>query len=192
MSESESVCPADGTPLKRANSGGGLRFQCSACRGIVITLAVFRHVLMEGVGSKIWVKSATEPASGHPCGFCTRPMRPTPLPAETDTAATVEVCRVCDAVWVPGDQVDLLPMAGSTAGTPAAELRASRCPECGAPFEVSADGRCPYCRRQVDQQPEVVFFHDGAGMSGTGHDSRAKGHLLGAAAGIAVGVLFGG
>jgi hypothetical protein len=189
MTETESVCPACGNPLQRANAANGLRYQCAACQGVIITLAVFRRVLIEGVGSQLWVRSASQPANGHPCGFCTRAMRPTPMPGDTDHGATVEVCRVCESVWVPGDQVALLPTLGSAAGAPPAELRADRCPECGAPFKVAADGCCRYCHRQVEREPDVVFVNDGPGTSGPGHES---GNLIGTAVGIALGFLFSG
>jgi hypothetical protein len=101
MSDTETACPSCGTPLQRATAATGLRYQCSACQGVIITLAVFRRVVVEGAGSQLWVRSANELANGHPCGFCTRAMRPTPMPGDTGKVATVEVCRGCESVWVP-------------------------------------------------------------------------------------------
>jgi hypothetical protein len=171
-----------------------MRFQCSACHGVVIALAVFRRVLIEGVGSQVWMKSANQPANGQPCGFCTRIMRPTGVPGEGDQSAMVEVCRVCETVWVPGDQAALLPMLATASGASLTQpAPPTRCPECGAPFEVSADGCCPYCHRLVEHQPEVVIMHDGSGPGGaTWPNGSAKQTVLGAAAGIALGFLLGG
>jgi hypothetical protein len=193
MSETESVCPSCHTPLQRVASKAGMRFQCPACTGVAIALAVFRHVLVAGIGSQVWMASASQPANGAPCGFCTRAMRPTAVPGEGDHSATVEVCRVCETIWVPGDQAALLPMvATASGGALTVPAPPTRCPECGAPFKVAADGCCPYCHRVVEQQPEVIIVHDDFGPRGPGHGGGATQTIVGAAAGIALSILLGG
>jgi hypothetical protein len=190
----EPNCPSCGTPLERANSGTGTRFQCRTCQGVIIALAVLRHVLTEGVGSQVWVASATRPTDGRPCGFCARSMRPTSVPQCGDHPAKVEVCRVCDTIWVPADQAALLPMLAGSAGAPLAPPLPTppptRCPECGAPFAMAADGCCPYCHRRIEVPlaPEVLVF-----FSHTDPHDDAKPALrtLGGAALFALGALLG-
>jgi hypothetical protein len=187
----EPNCPSCGTPLQRANGATGMRFQCRSCQGVAIALAVFRHVLAEGVGSHVWVASAAQPADGRPCGFCARNMRPTDVPGTGDHPAKVEVCRVCDIIWVPADQAALLPMQPAVRGpglaVPLAAAPPTRCPDCGAPYQVAADGCCPYCHRRVEVVPPVVLIlSDGAG-SRPGADV----HSLGGAALFALGALLG-
>lgn len=198
MSETESLCPACRTPLQRVKAAIGIRFQCPTCQGVIITLAIFRRLLIEGVGSQVWVASGGQPADGHPCGFCTRSMRPTAVPgvpgepADGAHVSRVEVCRVCEAVWVPSDQAALLPMLPTTARAPLSQpTPPTRCPECGAPFEVGADGCCPYCHRVVEHQPEVIMVHDGSGPGTAWPGGGVERTAVGVAASIALGVLFG-
>ena len=194
----EPDCPSCHTPLQRVSAASGLRFQCPACQGVAVGVVVFRRVLPAGVGSQVWVASAGQAATGRPCGFCGQSMRPIAVPADPGPSATVEICRICEVVWVPADQAARLPVPPVSDGGPLAEPLPpaaapppTRCPECGAPFEVAADGCCPYCRRQVTA-PQVLVMHDvtaeGPGV-GTGINLE-RGVLAGAAL-FALGALLG-
>jgi len=196
MSDTEAACPSCRTPLLRAKAPNGLRFQCATCHGVIMALAVFRRVLTEGVGSHVWVASASQATNGHPCGFCTRGMRPTGVPVDGTPAgigAKVEVCRPCEAVWVPGDQSALLPTLPAAAGAPLEQpTPPTRCPECGAPFETAADGCCPYCHRRVEQEPQVIFVHDSPNAAGASWHGGGRRNVMSAAAGMAIDFLLGG
>lgn len=191
----EPECPSCHTALQRATGASGLRFQCPTCNGVIIGLAVFRHLLPADVGSQVWVASAAVAPESAPCGFCARPMRSTAVASDGGPQALVGVCRACEAIWIPSDQATLLPIQrGATGGSLAEPLPApppTRCPECGAPFAVAADGCCPFCHRRVEVPQTVVVLHDGDGNS-PGDAGTMVMRALGGAAGYALRGLLGG
>src|SRR5579859_3155930 len=183
MSDADPQCPSCRTPLVRSAGASGLRFQCPSCHGAVVAIAVFRRVLSDGVGTRVWVGSADQPQIGLPCGFCSRVMRPTPVAESGSVLATVEICRVCEVVWVPADQASLLPVPTPT--SLAASAPPDRCPYCGAPFEATADGSCPYCHRSVVPAQIVVLGDLGATGAGASRPQVSwEAGAVGAAAGV--------
>jgi len=189
MSDADPQCPSCRTPLVRSAGASGLRFQCPSCHGVVIAIAVFRRVLSDGIGVRVWVASAGEPQSGLLCGFCGRVMRPTPVPDAESRLATVEVCRVCEAVWVPADQAALLPVPTST--SLATSAVPDRCPYCGAPYEATPDGSCPYCHRSVVPSQVVIVAGPGDSTDWGAQDVNWGAGAVGAAAGVVLSILLG-
>jgi len=149
-------CPACGAGLQEVAGHPGRRYCCPDCQGFAMGQALLRPSLAEGAATAIWVSSAGAPAAGRACPFCSRPMRPTQAPPSEAGRATVEVCRTCEVVWVDASGAALLPAAprgAAPGGPPAVPVR---CPWCGAPYELTADGGCRYCHRAVVPPTIVV------------------------------------
>ena len=85
-------------------------------------------------------------------------------------------------VWVAAEQVT------SPAELPTAPP--ARCPECGAPFEVGADGCCPFCHREVEV-PAPVLVSGGGRSTDVGGESSPGVRAVEQAAKGALRLLFG-
>jgi hypothetical protein len=117
-------------------------------------------------------------------------MRPTAVPDVESRLATVEICRVCEVVWVPADQANLLPVPTPT--SLASSAVPDRCPYCGAPFKATADGSCPYCHRSVVPSQIVVMADlGGTRTAGSRPQTSWEGGVVGVAAGVVLDILLG-
>jgi hypothetical protein len=137
------------------SAANGVHQTCDACHGFSVTVWLFGEMLVEGAGGELWRASEDAPADGDGCPACRRPMAEVAARAgSTDAAAaTVEVCRACELVWVDPEDIPLLPVLpalGTAAGVTAPGP--THCPSCGAPYADTAAGRCSYCKAAVPRQ----------------------------------------
>jgi len=178
VSDPDGICPACGADLERVSTAGALRFQCGSCRGAAFGLPVMRRLLADGAAIQAWMVSKSVEPTGQPCGFCRQPQRPVSLSSGTPPTASVEVCRPCEMIWVPADQLAALPAreAAAAGRATAAAVAPACCPSCGAPLQTDADGTCRYCHRQA-VAPQLVVI---AGAPAPDAPSGSQG-ILGAA-----------
>ena len=142
-------CPRGDGPLVMS-ADNGVHETCDACHGFCVTVWLLGEMLVEGAGGAVWRSSETATTKGDPCPACRNPMVSVAAPAGPAGTATIEVCRNCELVWVSAAAAQLLPVrpdlaqsAGVTSPDP------THCPNCGAPYSETADGRCTYCHAVV-------------------------------------------
>jgi hypothetical protein len=177
-------CPTCGSTLQEV-SNHGRRYCCPGCKGYAIGQAALRPLLADGAAARIWMSSAESPCTGPACPFCSHPMRGSTAPPSAAGAATVQVCRSCEMVWIDASQGALLP-AAPPAGAGGPPPVPDRCHWCGAPYELTADGSCRYCHRAV-VAPTVVV------VAGSSEPALPEpGGFAGKVAGALVDGLFGG
>ena len=175
-----------------ATGAGGRSLSCPSCSGVLCGLSPFERMLTPGLGARVWVASASAagPAGGA-CPYCRRPMH-TPEPAAADLPAGLQVCRLCEQVWVPdsarewvaahaapGSAGSGAPGAGGGSAGSVGGAPAGRCPNCGAPLEPDPAGRCRFCRTQVAAPAPVVIAAYGPDGLDPGAGRRTRSGLLG-------------
>jgi hypothetical protein len=151
VDEPTAWCPlGDGRLV--SSMANGRHQTCPGCKGFAVTIWLLEELLVDGAGGSIWRASEGARPDGHPCPECRSAMRRVTGPK----AATVEVCRSCEVIWVDAAVQALLParpelvalaaLAGS-GGLGSSDPTA--CPNCGAPYSVTEDGVCRFCRAAV-------------------------------------------
>ena len=153
MDEHTAWCPLGDGPLV-ASMANGRHETCPGCDGFAVTIWLLEELLVDGAGGAIWRASEAAAADGHPCPDCRVAMRRVTGPR----AATLEVCRACELVWVDADVQPLLParpelraLAALAASAGLGSSDPSTCPTCGAPYSPSEDGRCRFCHDVVER-----------------------------------------
>ncbi|HZT65753.1 MAG TPA: hypothetical protein VFA11_08185 [Acidimicrobiales bacterium] len=136
-------CPGCGGSLLLDHVGSLRRYDCEACAGAVMGVAVLRQVLAEGVAQRIWTAEETADARPPTCPFCSAAMRGRHI--DVGSAA---VCQPCEVVWLDQAALTHLP-AAPTAAIGSTTHRVARCDNCGAPLGSTWDERCHYCGAAV-------------------------------------------
>jgi hypothetical protein len=144
-----------------------------------VSIWLLGEMLVEGAGGTIWRASEGQARDGDGCPFCRQAMTTVGVPAKPDAAAaSVEVCRQCEAVWVEPGAIPLLPVlpeltAGVTSPGP------THCANCGAPFADADRDRCPYCKAPIPHRELDVAAPLLAELAAKAdHDARAGSGLV--------------
>jgi hypothetical protein len=151
VDEHTAWCPRGDGRLVSSMANGRHR-TCPGCKGFVVTIWLLEELLVDGAGGAIWRASDGARPDGHPCPDCRTAMRRVTGPK----AATVEVCRTCEVVWVDAAAQPLLParpelarLAALTTSGGLGSSDPSVCPNCGGPFTMTEGGLCRFCKQPV-------------------------------------------
>jgi hypothetical protein len=147
-------CPHGHGELVHSDTNG-VHATCDVCHGFAVTIWLLGEMLVEGAGSAIWRAGAGAPAGPDKCPACGQPVPQVAAQPGAAGAATLDVCRNCELVWVEPAAVALLPVLPELAAAAGvASPDPTHCTNCGALAEGDDDGRCRYCRAEL---PHVAF-----------------------------------
>jgi DNA-directed RNA polymerase subunit M/transcription elongation factor TFIIS len=152
--ESEPVrCPGCGKSMVVGvgAGGGGRQYHCDGCGSTVAGIAVFHHVLGDGVANAVWSGEEPEPGEASPvvCGFCFGAMHP-----RQPKAGRAAICRTCQVMWLDREAMEAL--SEEAPPRPRLEMDVVRCDNCGAAVPSSLDERCRYCGSAFVLAPPVI------------------------------------
>jgi len=161
MDETTMWCPRGDGPLVRSMANG-LHETCDGCHGFAVTIWLLDEMLVDGAGPGIWRDAEQAPRDGEPCPSCRHPMSRVAAPASAGGVVTVQVCRDDELVWVDAASQPLLPakqalvaIAPLAASGGLGSADPTHCPNCGAAYADTGDGRCRYCKQPISR-PELA------------------------------------
>jgi Zn-finger nucleic acid-binding protein len=156
------LCPSCSAPLIVTSAEGRREYVCSACGGMVMTIAALGF-LSPGTARAVWAQEPQGEPDGPPlkCPFCSRPMA-----AEALASGHAAVCRPCESVWLDKQACASVTVRAG-APVPAATLAgtALHCPQCGAPISSSDEEQCRYCGATLQAPVKVVVLPEGTPVS---------------------------
>jgi Zn-finger nucleic acid-binding protein len=155
-----SSCPDCAAPLTVVTSAGSRILVCSSCRGRMMGLSPFEHLLADGAGAQVWVGSEEGGPAG-PCPYCHAALRHPD--GDPEAAVGLAVCRTCQQVWVPASAAEWMTAHAASSGRPGADAASvvaapAQCSNCGAPYQPDEDGRCHWCQAQIAAPQPIVMF----------------------------------
>ena len=105
------ICPICHTSLETVRQREGLFYLCRLCEGRAMTIAQLRHVLGDGVATKLLrLMKLSRRQSERRCSFCDKPML---LLSTQEPLLELEGCRPCNAVWFDRPTYESLPQITS-------------------------------------------------------------------------------
>jgi len=112
-------CPRCSIPLKTHVTSGSVHFVCPKCDGRAGNLALLRRTLEPEFANRLWrVVRDAHPTDHHGmlrCPSCKTRMHPAGLTTDEGTDLQLDVCRVCQIVWLDADEIAHLPQAPAAA-----------------------------------------------------------------------------
>ena len=108
-------CPRCSIPLKTHVTQCSVHYACPKCDGRAGNLALLRRTLEPEFVNRLWrtVRDA-HPTDHHGqlrCPSCRTRMHPAGLDSEEGAELQLDVCRVCQIVWLDADEVARVPQA---------------------------------------------------------------------------------
>lgn len=130
MSLDTPTCPSCDAPLALTSKGERDTWNCPAGHGVGMTLSEGYGQLQEDELHELWVAAgaADAPVSLHRCPMCDGPMARVTVPIDDDEAwqgapgdtpdratTEVEVCRLCQLLWLDAGELETFPADVPTA-----------------------------------------------------------------------------
>lgn len=106
-------CPRCQIPLHTHAVAGAVHYACEQCGGRAANLALLRRILTKDCANKLWntVRDAS-PADHHGilrCPSCSHRMHPATVATDAGEELQLDVCRVCQIVWLDAGELERLP-----------------------------------------------------------------------------------
>jgi len=101
------LCPNDGAVLEPATLHGGRALVCPRCKSEMINVAVLKHdPAVRAAVQSVWDRARSGVVDERACPLCGELMHKAAIPGRTEK---VDVCLLCQAMWLNPGEFDLLP-----------------------------------------------------------------------------------